>query len=92
MRASPPPQSHSLTDRLLCLVAAAPLAGRGAAPWTALFAVGASWSATAIVAVTLFTVALHGDRLRSVLVGALTAIAVVVVALRSKARLTSAVS
>src|SRR5207302_6389786 len=37
----------------------------------------AGWSATAIVAVQLYTVALLGDRLRSLIVGALTAIVVI---------------
>ena len=72
----------------LSLLAAAPLAWRSSAPLAALFAVEAgviacvfafhaSWSAIAIVVVMLFTVALHGDRLRSVVVGAFTAILVV---------------
>lgn len=72
----------------LSVVAAAPLGWRRAAPLAALFAVEvgavacvltfhASWAATGVVAMVLFTVALHGDRLRSVLVGAVTAIAVV---------------
>ena len=72
----------------LSLVAAAPLAWRSRAPLPALLAVEAgaiacvltfhaSWAAIAIVVVMLFTVALHGDRLRSVVVGAFTAILVV---------------
>ena len=73
---------------VLSLVAAVPLAWRGAAPLTALFtseagaiacvfAFDASWAATGIIVVMLFTVALQGDRLRSVLVGAVTAIGVI---------------
>lgn len=75
---------------VLSLVAAAPLAWRRTAPLTALFtaeagaiacvvAFDASWAATGIVVVMLFTVALQGDRLRSLLVGTVTAIGVVVV-------------
>jgi signal transduction histidine kinase len=74
----------------LAFVSAAPLAWRGRAPLAALFAVeagavacvfafDATWAASGVVAVMLFTVALHGDRVRSVAVGALTAIAVVLV-------------
>ena len=74
---------------VLSFVAAAPLAWRRTAPLAVLFTVEAgaiacviafhaSWAATGIVVVMLFTVALHGDRLRSVLVGAATAIAVLV--------------
>ncbi len=76
----------------LSFVAAAPIAWRGAAPLTALlaveagliacvFALHATWSATGIVVVMIFTVALDGDRIRSVAVGAATAIAVIVVSL-----------
>lgn len=72
----------------LSVVAAAPLAWRRAAPLAALFAVEfgalacvitfhASWAATGVVVLVLFTVGLYGDRLRSVLVGAVTAVAVV---------------
>jgi hypothetical protein len=72
---------------VLAVLAAAPLAWRGRAPLGALLGVeagavacvvafDASWAATGLVAVTLFTVALHGDRVRSVVVGTLTAIAV----------------
>lgn len=74
---------------VLSLIAAAPLAWRTTAPLIALFAVEAgaiacaiafhaSWAASGIVVAMLFTVALHGDRLRSVLAGAVTAIAVIV--------------
>jgi signal transduction histidine kinase len=74
---------------VLSLVAAGPLAWRTTAPLIALFTseagaiacvvtVDASWASTGIVVVMLFTVALHGDRLRSVMVGAVTAIGVIV--------------
>ena len=73
---------------LLAIVAAAPLAWRARAPLAALFAVevgavacvfafDAGWAATAIVVVMLFTVALGGGRQRSIVVGAVTAVAVV---------------
>jgi signal transduction histidine kinase len=73
----------------LALVAAAPLAWRTRAPLTVLAGVAAgaiicaaafhaSWSASALVAVQLYTVALLGHRQRSMVVGALTAIAAVV--------------
>jgi signal transduction histidine kinase len=73
----------------LAIVAAAPLAWRSRAPLAALIGVevgavvcaaafGASWAATAVVLVQLFTVALLGDRQRSVLIGGVTAIAVIV--------------
>jgi signal transduction histidine kinase len=74
---------------VLSVAAAAPLAWRRTAPLAVLFAVEvgaiacviafhASWAATGVVVVMLLTVALHGDRLRSVVVGAVTAIAVLV--------------
>jgi signal transduction histidine kinase len=74
---------------VLALAAAAPLAWRTRAPLTALVAVEAgavlcvagfhaSWVATGLVIVELYTVALLGDRQRSLVVGALTAIGVVV--------------
>jgi len=73
---------------VLALAAAAPLAWRTRAPLAALagvevgaiacaIAFDASWAATAMVVVELFTVARLGDRQRSVVVGAITAIAVV---------------
>jgi signal transduction histidine kinase len=72
----------------LAVLAAAPLAWRSQAPLIVLVGVelgavvcaaafDASWSATAVVLVQLYTVALLGDRQRSVLIGAVTAIAVV---------------
>jgi signal transduction histidine kinase len=74
---------------LLAVVAAAPLAWRTRAPLAALVGVEAgavlcaaafhaSWSASGLVAVQLFTVALLGHRQRSLVVGALTAIVAVV--------------
>jgi signal transduction histidine kinase len=74
---------------LLAVVAAAPLAWRTRAPLAALVGVEAgavlcaaafhaSWSASVLVAVQLFTVALLGHRQRSMVVGALTAIVAVV--------------
>jgi signal transduction histidine kinase len=76
-------------DYVLAVAAAVPLAWGTRAPLPALVGVAAGailcnaafdagWSATAIVAVQLFTVALLGDRLRSLIVGALTAIVVIV--------------
>lgn len=76
-------------DYVLAVAAAAPLAWGTRAPLPALAGVAAGailcdaafdagWSATAIVAVQLYTVALLGDRLRSLIVGALTAIVVIV--------------
>jgi signal transduction histidine kinase len=73
----------------LAIVAAAPLAWRSRAPLAALIGVeagavacaaafDASWAATAVVLVQLYTVALLGDRQRSVLIGGITAIAVIV--------------
>jgi signal transduction histidine kinase len=72
----------------LALVAAAPLAWRTWAPLRALVGVEvgailfvaafhASWAATGMVIVELYTVALLGDRKRSVVVGAVTAIVVI---------------
>jgi signal transduction histidine kinase len=74
---------------VLALAAAAPLAWRTRAPLAALAGVelgalicvvafDASWAATALVIVELYTVALLGDRQRSLVVGAITAVAVVV--------------
>jgi signal transduction histidine kinase len=75
-------------DYVLAVAAAVPLAWGMRAPLPALAGVAAGailcdaafdagWSATAIVAVQLYTVALLGDRLRSLIVGALTAIVVI---------------
>ena len=72
----------------LAIVAAAPLAWRSRAPLAALAGVevgavvcaaafDASWAATAVVLVQLYTVALLRDRQRSVLIGGITAIAVI---------------
>ena len=74
---------------VLALAAAAPLAWRLRAPLAALagveagallcaLAFDASWAATGIVVVELYTVALLGDRQRSLVVGAATAIGVIV--------------
>ena len=74
-------------DYVLAVAAAAPLAWGTRAPLAALAGVGvgailcdaafdAAWAATGLVAVQLFTVALLGDRQRSLVVGALTAIVV----------------
>ncbi|MCW2953981.1 MAG: sensor histidine kinase [Conexibacter sp.] len=74
---------------VLAIAAATPLAWRTRAPLAALVGVEAgallcvvafhaSWAATAMVLVELYTVALLGDRLRSLLVGAITAIGVIV--------------
>ena len=76
-------------DWLLAVAAAAPLAWRTRAPMAALIGVElgailcvlafrAGGAASAMVMVELYTVALLGDRLRSLLVGAITAIAVTV--------------
>jgi signal transduction histidine kinase len=73
---------------LLAAVAAAPLALRRRAPLPALIAVAlgaftvavavhATYVATAMLIVELYTVALYGDRNRSLLIGALSVIAVV---------------
>src|SRR5947209_9409933 len=75
-------------DYVLAVAAAVPLAWGRRAPLPALAGVAAGailcdaafdagWSATAIVAVQLYTVALLGDRLRSLIVGALMAIVVI---------------
>ena len=74
---------------VLAVLAAVPLAWRTRRPVAALVGVeagallcaiafDASWAATAMVIVELYTVALLGDRQRSLVVGALTAVAVVV--------------
>jgi signal transduction histidine kinase len=74
-------------DYVLAVAAAMPLAWGARAPLLALAGVGvgvilcdaafdAGWTATALVAVQLFTVAFLGDRQRSLIVGAFTAIAV----------------
>lgn len=74
---------------VLALATAAPLAWRTRAPLPVLVGVeagavacaagfGASWSASALVAVQLFTVARVGHRQRSLVVGALTALAAVI--------------
>jgi signal transduction histidine kinase len=74
---------------VLAVAAAAPLVWRTRAPLAALVGVEAgavtcaaafhaSWSASALVAVQLFTVALLGHRQRSLVVGALTALVAVV--------------
>jgi signal transduction histidine kinase len=76
----------SVADCLLAVAAAAPLAWRTRAPVAALLAVEAGailcvvafragWSATAMVVVLLYTVAVLGGRLRSIALGALTAVA-----------------
>jgi signal transduction histidine kinase len=73
---------------LLAVAAAAPLAFRRTAPLAALLGVeagaivcvavfGPAWAAIALVMVALFTVALLGDRQRSLVVGAITGIAIV---------------
>jgi signal transduction histidine kinase len=73
----------------LALVAGAPLAIRTRAPLSALLGVEtgalacaivlhASWTATALVLIELYTVALLGHRRRSVLIGALTAVGVTI--------------
>jgi signal transduction histidine kinase len=77
----------SAGDYVLAVAAAVPLAWATRAPLLALVGVGAGailcaaafdadWAATGLVAVQLFTVALLGDRQRSLVVGALTAIVV----------------
>ncbi|HEX4188232.1 MAG TPA: histidine kinase [Solirubrobacteraceae bacterium] len=74
---------------LLAPVATAPLAWRRQAPVPALIgvalgafvvavALSAPWTATVMLIVELYTVALYGDRNRSLLIGALSALAVVV--------------
>jgi signal transduction histidine kinase len=78
----------SLFDCLLALAAATPLLWRRQAPVVALFAVEAGaiacvlafrpvWSAIAMVGVALYTVAVLGDRRRSLVVGTVTALAVI---------------
>ena len=75
-------------DYVLAVAAAVPLAWGTRAPLLALAGVAAGailcdaafdagWAATGLVAVQLFTVALLGDRQRSLIVGALTAIVVI---------------
>jgi signal transduction histidine kinase len=75
---------------VLAIAAAVPLAWRTRAPLAALAGVevgavlcavafDATWSATVLVLVELYTVALLGDRQRSVIVGAITALAVILV-------------
>jgi signal transduction histidine kinase len=77
-------------DYLLAIAAAAPLAWRSRAPLAALVGVeagavlcavafAASWSATAVVLLQLFMVALLGSRSRSLVAGTITAIVVVLV-------------
>src|SRR5260370_10563340 len=74
---------------LLAVAAAAPLAWRTRAPFAALVGVeagalvcavafDATWAATGMVILELYTVALLGDRQRSMVVGAVTAIGVIV--------------
>lgn len=90
-------------DYLLAIATAAPLAWRSRAPLAALICVElgavlcsaafeASWSATAIVVVQLFMVALLGSRGRSLVGGAITAIAAVlaVILIDSRLELTGA--
>jgi signal transduction histidine kinase len=73
---------------VLAIVAAAPLTWRARAPLAALIAIEAgallcvvafhaNWAAIAMVLVELYTVALLGDRQRSLVVGTVTALAVV---------------
>src|SRR5438309_5406081 len=75
-------------DYVLAVVAAVPLAWGTRAPLLALAGVAAGailcdaafdagWAATGLVAVQLFTVALLGDRQRSLIVGALMAVTVI---------------
>src|SRR5207302_7287436 len=85
---------------VLAVAAAVPLAWRIRAPLAALVGVEtgavlcavafhAGWAATAMVIVQLYTVALLGDRLRSLLVGAVTAIAVIVAIVLAEGSLTA---
>jgi signal transduction histidine kinase len=78
----------SAGDYVLAIAAAVPLAWGTHAPLPALAGVAAGailcdaafdagWTATGLVAVQLFTVALLGDRHRSLIVGALTAVTVI---------------
>ena len=75
-------------DYVLAVAAASPLAWGNSAPLPALVGVAAGailcdaafdagWAATGLVAVQLFTVAVLGDRQRSLVVGALTALVVI---------------
>ena len=90
-------------DYLLAVATAVPLARSSRAPLTALIGVelgavlcaatfDASWSATAIVLIQLFTVALLGNRSRSLTVGAVTALGAVVavILIDNKVELTGA--
>lgn len=90
-------------DYLLAVATAVPLAWSSRAPLTALIGVelgavlcaaafDASWSATAIVLIQLFTVALLGNRSRSLTVGAVTALGAVVavILIDNKVELTGA--
>jgi signal transduction histidine kinase len=81
------PAGVSPAAYLLAVVVAAPLAIRTRAPLIALagvevgavacaVVVHASWSVIAIVAIQLYTVALLGDRQRSLVIGAITAVGV----------------
>jgi signal transduction histidine kinase len=81
--------TRSLGACVLAIAAASPLAWRTRAPLPALIAVAAGalacaavlsagWAATGVVLVELYTVALVGDRRRSLVVAALAAIVVVV--------------
>jgi signal transduction histidine kinase len=76
-------------DYVLAVATALPLAWGTRAPLPAMAAVAAGailcdaafdagWTATGLVAIQLFTVALLGDRHRSLIVGALTALAVII--------------
>jgi signal transduction histidine kinase len=78
----------SLADCVLAVAAATPLLWRRQAPLVVLFAVEAGaiacvlafrpvWSAIAMVGVALYTVAVLGDRRRSLVVGTVTALAVI---------------
>jgi signal transduction histidine kinase len=90
-------------DYLLAIASAAPLAWQSRAPFAALVGVelgavlcaaafDAGWSATAIVLAQLFTVALRGSRSRSLVAGAITAIAAVlaIILIDAKVELTGA--
>jgi signal transduction histidine kinase len=79
----------SAGDYVLAIAAAVPLVWGTRAPLPALAGVAAGailcdaafdagWTATGLVAIQLFTVALLGDRHRSLIVGALTAVVVIV--------------
>ncbi|HEY2436972.1 MAG TPA: hypothetical protein VGH93_07310, partial [Solirubrobacteraceae bacterium] len=82
------PAGVSPAAYLLAAVAGAPLAFRTRAPLLALAGVEvgavacagvlhASWTVVALVGIQLYTVALLGDRQRSLVIGAITAVAVV---------------